>query len=110
MEPLFESTYASIEDLGGDTPEVAKMIQDHGLPLDTLWLIDGRLVLLTQIDDEEGRAAPLVRRFYGWPAIRCIMPEYRDGRQHETQNFVVGRDGIQRFWSSKKWSHDAIGH
>jgi hypothetical protein len=50
MEPLFESRYASIEDLGGDTSEVAKMIQDHGLPLDTLWLIDGRLVLLTQID------------------------------------------------------------
>jgi hypothetical protein len=104
MQVAFSSAYASIEDLSRDTPEVGEIIQDKGLPLDTIGLIDGRVAIVSQIDYEGGISIPLVRRFYGWSELlKCILPEYRDVLQHETQNLVVCRDGTRHFWSSKMW-------
>jgi hypothetical protein len=90
MEELFLHAYTSIADLRRDTPDIAEM----GLLLDTIWLIDGRVALITSIDYEEGSVTPLVRRFWAWrEPMKLIVPEYRDGMPHETQNLVVGRNG-----------------
>jgi hypothetical protein len=104
MEAGWLAAYADLESLRAETPEIAKMIDAEGLPLEMVVFIDGRVALITLEDYEEGSERPLVRRFRLFPEFGQALPENRDGKEHEVRYMVIGCHGQLRLWSTKKWT------
>src|SRR5262245_46051011 len=98
MEFHLINTYDTLEDLKRGLPMLGEAIETHGLPLDTVWLIDGRVAMVTEIDYEEGQTSPLVRRYAVDPAVtRPVFGDRQDGRTHKSRHLLVDRHGRRHF-------------
>jgi hypothetical protein len=108
---VHETCYANVQQLQ-DTgfTGLASLVRAVGLPLEIIGMVNHQVALITQLDYEEGRPKPLVKRERWWSdVLAAALTRQAGGRTPVCQSMAIHPDRTcERL--PRWWGQEACGH